>query len=746
MQNLLALCLIVVAVTTASAQQQLTKISGTVSDSTGAAIAHASIEFAANGHTIRTETDEAGSFTVLSAQPYGRLSVSSPGFSTVKFEVTTVSEPLRIRLEPAGVIERILVTDSGERIPSTPTSQFAINHDQISLSGALMLDDVLRQVPGFSLFRRSGGLTANPTSQGVSLRGVGASGASRALVLLDGVPLNSPFGGWVYWNRLPRVNVESVQVNNGATSDLYGSGALGGVVNVRSRTSPATFLDFEASGGNEATGATSFRGGKQFGEWGVQFSGQALHTDGYVLVPEDQRGPVDTPAGTGDLTGSLTISRTVRQEGHAFVRLSSFGESRRNGTPIQINDTRVSSIDLGFDWSDAVSVRLYGSKENFNQNFSAVAADRRSESLTNRQRNPSQQIGFAFQWRESIGDHQTISAGAEGRDVRGHSAETTFNNSRVTAFVDAGGRQDSLGFFASDSVRFRSWFFSAGARVDRWRNSRGFSDRIPVTGLPSLNDFPDRTETAFSPRVSLMKRFDHGLSLSASAYRAFRAPTLNELYRNFRVGNVVTNANAGLKAERLTGGDAGIGVDRLGGRLFVRSNFFWSEIDDSVANVTLSTTPTLITRQRQNLGTIRARGIEVSAIAKLKKHWELSSEYLLTDSTVLSFPANRSLEGLLVPQVPRHQFNFQVTYANSAWLVGTQGRFVSKQFDDDLNTLPLERFFTLDADVSRRISEHVRVFVAFQNLTGSRYQVSATPVLTVGPPVLVRLGARVSLR
>ena len=209
---------------------------------------------------------------------------------------------------------------------------------------------------------------------------------------------------------------------------------------------------------------------------------------------------------------------------------------------------------------------------------------------------------------------------------------------------------------------------------------------------------------------------------------------------------MVTNANAALKAEQLTGGDAGIGVDGLGGRLFVRSNFFWSEIDDSVANVTLSSTPTLITRQRQNLGTIRARGIEVSALTKFDRHWEISSEYLLTDSTVLRFPANRSLEGLLVPQVPRHQFNFQVSYMNAAWLVGMQGRFVSKQFDDDQNTLPLEKFFTLDAEVSRRVSERVRLFVAFQNLTDSRYQVSSTPVLTVGPPVLFRLGAQMTLR
>ena len=743
----IALCCILFAVVQAVAQQH--KISGVVSDANGAAIPNASVEFEANGSSVRTATDDAGNFTVLSTESDGTLSVSSPGFNTIKIDVSNTNEPLRIRLDPAGVIERIFVTAGDERIPSTPTSQFAISRKEISLAGALTIDDVMRQAPGFSLFRRSGSLTANPTSQGVSLRGVGANGASRALVLVDGVPLNSPFGGWVYWNRLPRVSIKDVQIYNGGTSDLYGSGALGGVINIRSSTTPATFFDIEASGGNKETAATSFAGGKSFGKWGVAFSGQALHTDGYVLVPEDQRGLVDTPAGTEDLTGSLTVSRTLGSRGHAFARFSSFGESRRNGTPVQLNDTRISSLDLGTDWSNETagdfSVRLHGSSENFNQNFSAVAADRDSESLTNRQRNPSQQAGFAFQWRRGFGDHQSISAGVEGRDVRGHSAETTFNNGRVTAFVDAGGRQRSFGVFAADAVRGRSWLLSFGARFDRWLNSRGFSNRTPVTGAPSLNAFADRSETAFSPRVSLLKHFDGGFSFSASAYRAFRAPTLNELYRNFRVGNVVTNANAALRAERLTGGEVGVGLQKFRERLFVRGNLFWSEIDDSIANVTLTTTPALITRQRQNLGAIRARGIELAATAKFTRHWELAGEYLLTASTVLSFPANQSLEGLLVPQVPRHQFNFQVTYANAEWLVGAQGRFVGQQFDDDQNTLPLERFFTLDAQVSRAVSERVRLFVAFQNLTGSRYQLSSTPVFTVGPPVLFRLGARFSL-
>ncbi len=310
----------------------------------------------------------------------------------------------------------------------------------------------------------------------------------------------------------------------------------------------------------------------------------------------------------------------------------------------------------------------------------------------------------------------------------------------------AGGRQRIVGVFGQDFVRLGKWQFSVGGRFDRWLEGDGFSNRIPVIGAPALANFTNRSETAFSPRVSAWRQFDGGISLGVSVYRAFRAPTLNELYRNFRVGNVVTNANAALAAERLTGGEVGINWRSLGELLTTRASFFWSDVGDPIANVTLSSTPALITRQRRNLGAIRARGLEVSASLRITNHWQANVEYLLTDSTVLRFSANPALEGLWLPQIPRNQFNFQTSYSKGKWAAGVQGRFVGKQFDDDQNKLPLRKFFTLDAEASRSISSKITLFVAVQNATGTRYETGSTPVITLGPPVLARLGARWSLR
>jgi outer membrane receptor protein involved in Fe transport len=243
--------------------------------------------------------------------------------------------------------------------------------------------------------------------------------------------------------------------------------------------------------------------------------------------------------------------------------------------------------------------------------------------------------------------------------------------------------------------------------------------------------------------LSLLYKVSDHLSLYAAGYRAFRAPTLNELYRSFRVGNVLTLANQNLRAERLTGGEAGANITAMGGRLAARGTFFWSEMTRPVANVTLSVTPALITRQRQNLGRTRSRGVEFEADAHLSRTVTVSGGYQFADATVLKFPANMALEGLLIPQTPRHQLTFQARYDNpSVVTVSLQGRAVGAQFDDDQNQLKLDRFFTLDLFASRRLSRNVELFAAIENLTDERYDIGRTPVRTIGPPLTARAGLR----
>ena len=135
------------------------------------------------------------------------------------------------RLEPVVVT----VTRTEQRAGEAAADVTVLTREDISLSPSLTLDDLLRQVPGFSLFRRSSSLVTHPTTQGLSLRGIGPSGTSRALVLVDGIPVNDAFGGWVYWDRIPLQGIEQIEVVRGGGSSMWGNYAIGGVVQVLTR-------------------------------------------------------------------------------------------------------------------------------------------------------------------------------------------------------------------------------------------------------------------------------------------------------------------------------------------------------------------------------------------------------------------------------------------------------------------------------------------------------------------------------
>ena len=747
----LALTLAAFAQTPATSQ-----ISGLVTDQTGAAIVGAEVVFS-NGSLSATQiTDDRGAF-VFSQPPAesGEVRVSAPGFQLRSLDWRAGSGLLQIVLLPASAAEQVTVTANrtGVRAVESATSVTILSAQDLGSTAAFRTDDILRQVPGFSLFRRTTSRAANPTTQGVSLRGLGASGASRALVLSDGFPLNDPFGGWVYWDRVPRVSIGSIEVASGGASHLYGSDALGGVINIVRAPVDRNAISLEAAYGNENSPDLSLAVSRSMGPWAIGLASELFRTDGYIAVPADLRGAVDTPVSSQDASGDLTVRRKFGDRAAIFARGSLFGESRNNATPLQTNSTTIRELDLGANWDGhelgAFALHAFATRQSLNQSFSSIASDRNSESLTRTQVVPAQQVGFSVQWQRTLGTRQHLVAGLEESDVHGQTDEQGFFGGNPTSTSAGGGREVNWGAYLEDIIRITSsWLLTASGRVDHWQNFDAFAPPNPATPVGAA-PLSDRSESFFSPRLALLHKLTSNVSLTASGYRAFRAPTLNELYRGFRAGNVFTEFNPNLRAERLTGAEGGAIVTGWEQRVMVRGTFFWNQITRPVANVTLTTTPNLITRQRQNLGSTRSQGLELEASGRLSNSVTLSGGYEYTDATVTSFsvdPAlaglNPSLVGLEVPQIPRHQFTFQASYSRPFILLGVQGRFGGNQFDDDQNTLLLRRYFVLDATASHTLRRGVELFAAVENLTNRRYDVGRTPVLTVGPPILARAGVR----
>ena len=588
--------------------------------------------------------------------------------------------------------ETVVVTATGirETIADSVSLVTALGREELQHSPALTLDDRLRRVPGFSLFRRSSSLAAHPTTQGVSLRGIGPSGASRSLVLFDGIPLNDPLGGWVYWNRIPILALDSVEIARGAGSQLYGSSALGGTLQLIPSVPQGGDLQLRGQLGNHETYDLEALASSRHGNWAYLASGRAFDNDGFFIVDEDQRGAVDRPA---DLQFQSFLGRVWYKDLHATVNL--YRERRGNGTQLQRNNSHFELFEVGMNrpgwrWSFHAQNGLFASR------FSRILPDRSAEFLTANQLFETHSLGASFLRR--LGGRLQI-----GGDWR------------LAGWDDQ--RQNLAGLFIQDLVKLHARLdLLMGLRLDVWENRD--------------------TQSELNPRLGLAWRPASPVTLRASGYRGFRAPTLNELFRPFRVGNVVTDANDQLGSESLWGGEAGLDFHPGANSLF-RLNGFYSALQDPVGNVTVGQTPSLILRQRQNLGRVTIRGIEAEAISR-RGSWTLQAAYIYSHSQVRE-------TGLRLPQAPLHQASAGVTWTGPI-RVSADGRFISSQFDDDLNQRRLGGFALFDLSVSKAVSERWELFAALQNLFDRDYAVAQTPVEQQGPPRLVHGGLRFRLK
>jgi outer membrane receptor protein involved in Fe transport len=756
-------------------------VTGVVKDPTGAVVPGATVILrGATGAEQQTQTDRDGRFT-FDRDPEGRATVivKVGGFDEAQ-QAVSGSQNVEIVLAQQKRGETIVVTPTRghERLGDLPVSLTVIDSTQIGRSPAVVADDVLRQVPTFSLFRRTSSLSAHPTAQGVSLRSIGPSGVSRTLVLIDNVPFNDPFGGWVYWTRVPLDDVSRIELVNGSSSSLYGNYAMGGVINIISNRPQRRTIELKPQFGNRDTRKLDFFGSDVWGKLGVAVSGSAFDTTGFPIVREAERGPIDTRTAVQFANFSVKADYDVNSRVKAFFRGGYFREERNNGktatadgTPVgtptgtpEQNDTRWKSAAGGVravlpDQSD-LQVTVFTDFEDFHSNFLQVPniVTRTTARVTLDQQVPSENFGGMVQWSRPIASRHYLTVGTDWRWVDGDSIEDvmdlTFGTTPTTHRV-AGGTQRSLGLFVQDVFTpIPKLTVTASARLDNWRNYDGHNlETTPSTGLPTAGDrpsVPEREDTVGSPRVGALYRLTERVNVWGDVSWGFRAPTLNELYRLFRLGTNLTLANENLGPERLVGGEGGVSVE-LTPNLIVRGTVFDNRVRNAISNVTLTVTPSLTTLQRQNLGRTRIWGIQTDVDYRLGEFLQVSGGYFYNQAKVKENLGNAALVGLFLPQVPEHRGSIQAAYTNPRLVdVAFGAQFIGRQFDDDQNvrtiggsTEPgLPGFAVVDFTASRALTPAVEVFFGVQNLFEKEYYVGTGPTL-IGTPRLVNGGLRV---
>jgi outer membrane receptor protein involved in Fe transport len=732
------------------------KIEGAITTPDGHVVANAQVSIVHPQNNIERKiySDAEGRFS-LSDLPVGQyeIRVEMEGFERLvkSIEVRageTTSLNLTLTLAPLTETMTVTATRAQEKLGNVPTQISVLTGDDIKRSAALTVDDLLKQVPSFSLFRRSSSLVSQPTTQGVSLRGIGASGASRTLVILDGVPHNDPFGNWVYWSKIPQSEIESIEVAEGGLSNLYGNSAMAGVINIVTKRPEQKTINVKAQGGMRGTGDLDLFASHKFGPLAASIGGDLFTTDGYNLIRKEQRGSVDVNAGSRHQTGNWRLDYSPVPNIVLFHNGRFFNENRDNGTRLQTNATRETYVGGGLrattsdgsDWQ----ANVFSHIDTFKAGFSAVAANRASESLTLLQEVPYHDVGANIQWFRRLLDFNLITIGVDSRWITATDKEGVYaSNVRVRDRLIPG-KQTYTGAFVQDYMTpTQRLVLIFGARVDYWKNyDASQTEIVNATRATTVTKFPATSKTTATPRAGILYHITDNFAVRGSFYQGFRAPTLNELYRPFRVGNVNTVGNPTLGPERLTGAEVGFNhvITR---NLFWRATGFWNRLKDPISNVTTSATPSLITRQRQNLGRARIRGIDSEIEYRITPQWGIRGHYLFDEATVEKFPADRTLEGKLIPQVPKHRASLGIDYSNPVWVnVSLQGRFESLRFDDDLNKFKLGSFFVTDLTVSRPIGELGEAFLSVENLFNRKYAVQATPIESLGTPTIVSGGIR----
>ena len=657
----------------------------------------------------------------------------------------------------------VTATRMERRLEDVAADVTVLTRADIEQSAAQTVDDFLRQVPGFNLFRRSSSLVAHPTAQGVSLRGIGASGASRTLVLLDGVPINDPFGGWVYWSKMPLESIERIEVVRGGAASVWGNYAMGGVINIITTHPTGRALTAVAEGGTHGTANMVVSGSERWGPLGLTLEGNYFRTDGYQIVKANQRGPIDINADSEHGTFNGKLEYSLSPDATLFLNGSFFDETRGNGTPLSNNTTDAGHVGSGaaFSLADGSHCKLtvFADLQTFTSTFSSQAPNRQSEQPASNQFDvPTTAVGAAAEWSKQVHAAHMLAGGADFRWIDGENNEDfRFINNQFTMRRRAGGTQEFVGAYVEDLFTpAERWLVSAAGRVDLWRSLDGsrIERSLQDGSLTMDRTFPDRNRGLFSPTLSVRYDATDRLAARAVFYQGFRAPTINELFRPFRVRNDITEANGSLDPERLLGGEAGL--EYRAPTLATGLTAYWNDIRDPIANVTIGSGPGTVQpcgtvpqggvcRQRQNLGRARVQGIEVDAEYSPLPFWSLAAGYLFSHTEVLSAPNAPDLEGQRLPQVPNHELTLKLGYTNAALLsAAVQVRYVGDQFEDDRNSLRLGDFAVVDFSLARRITRWAEVFFQIENLLDRTYEVGKTAdgLITTGAPLLAHGGVR----
>jgi iron complex outermembrane receptor protein len=670
----------------------------------------------------------------------------------------------------------VTATKTEKNIEDAPGKVSVITGESLQQQNIRTLDEALSTLSGVFVKRTKGMMDATPS---VSMRGF--KGDQYTLVLLDGQPLNDAYGGAVEWGLLPVANIRRIEVVRGAASALYGGNAVGGVINIITRTPDE--LEMAVSGGLGSNTSRRFRmgaGNRVWNRLGFRFGYELETTDGHVTTPVLRS--VSTGTGTvaggypmADKDGNLTqwvvgdkgdngaeresvdgkVSLDLSDTGNLSLTAVSAKHEYDYGPPATIMGTfgdattwAIAGTDLKarFQPNDFIASTGIGRNEtdtgtaSFTDLFGAVDFLAQTGFVRSDDRYTLETGSGTQDYENSPGSLKITENKAWFSEARGtlplgtthrltvggsfRTDESDTDDYTVPFYRSYSGKGESTFYSGGDS---RTWAVFAqdewtlappltlflGVRYDSWEVDDGAS------GVPgSLTVYESNTESAVSPRVAAVWKPLADTAVRASAGRAFRAPTLYELYRGWQSGSTTYRSNPFLEPETAWTSELGVDQHLFDRRTRLSLTGFFNDIEDLIYYRTEGSTKT-----RDNAGKARTFGLEFEASHAVTDRLTLWGNFTWTNSEITENPTDPASENRRMDGIPEITWNTGLDIRGDGYRGSLTGRYYGKLEEGTVDGVygTYEAALFLDARVTLTPVPWMDLSLSVDNLLDRQY-------------------------
>src|SRR3989339_346913 len=735
-------------------------MSGTIIDAaTGALLPNANIILIPS--KSGTTADRNGTFSMKNISP-GKYSLQASflGYKTFRKKIEIVADQnlvVEIHLKDSSFSgKEIVIIAEKEKSLMEQTSRISmITADKIQLAPVQGIPDMIDYSPGVSMSNTMGIFSSKAV---VTLRGLPSNDQSRTLVLLDGIPLNKSDEGSVNWNLLNKNTIENIKVTKGPGPAKFGSGAMGGVIELKSKR-PEKKLEADVSldYGSYNTLSTNIgvAGCKKDSlsdrEFYWRWNGFGRMSDGYITLPDQYRTEADSivvPVFLKEFNTGIRAGYSFNKRHSVDVRFSYFDDLRGNG--IKVFDNYGAYSKHGTYMGSAAyhgrtgllkwSARIFQTSENY---FRIYEYMKDGEYMLYGADSKRQDAGGDAECILQRFLNHEITTGLNYKQGSVDGKDTYYTS---TDIISNAAKMETSAFFIQDEMTFfnEKMRINAGLRYDVARYFDGFFNiQYPSYSLEFYKNFEsnsleEKNWNALCPRFSAQYLFSDSCRIYASVARGFRAPILDDMSRTGKKKGGLKIANPDLKPELITTFECGSDFNILK-KIMADVSIFYSigkdfmyyvSNGDSV-NMGYMIAPVF---QKQNIGKVEIYGAEAELKYSMKDSLTPFLNYTYThaqikEHVIRNSLVDSSLTGKYLTDIPSHKISAGISWKNKWLNLSLSLKYLSSTWINELNAIEEEYlktdkypgYVTVNIRADKKVIKNLFVSAMIENIFDKKF-------------------------